>query len=128
MGAVLTPLLAAKEAEGGGPAELAGASTLCGACMEACPVEIPLQDLLLALRRKKATEGGATAEHAVWRAWSQAWSHPRVYRAGNKAAVRLRRLAPLADRLGLAKRWTAGRELPDLAARTFTERWMSGER
>jgi len=128
MGAVLTPLLAAKEAEGGGPAELAGASTLCGACMEACPVEIPLQDLLLALRRKKATEGGARGEHAIWRAWSEAWSRPALYRAGNKAAVRMRRLAPVAAKLGLAKRWTAGRELPALGERTFTERWASGER
>src|SRR3546814_99177 len=46
MGAVLTPLLASQD---GGhdhhAGELANASTLCGACMEACPVEIPLQDL-----------------------------------------------------------------------------------
>ena len=50
MGAVLTPLLAARHA---GAAELADASTLCGACMDACPVQIPLQDLLLGLRRRR---------------------------------------------------------------------------
>ena len=51
VGAVLTPLLAHAHEEA---AELANASTLCGACMDACPVSIPLQDLLLALRRRRA--------------------------------------------------------------------------
>ncbi|MCU1428597.1 MAG: amino acid dehydrogenase [Actinomycetia bacterium] len=46
MGKVLTPLLSAG-AEG---TDLPGASTLCGACTEACPVEIPLADLLVRLR------------------------------------------------------------------------------
>ena len=58
MGAVLTPLLDAHRA---GAAEVADASTLCGACMEACPVEIPLQDLLLSLRRRKAA--GVVTHH-----------------------------------------------------------------
>ena len=57
MGAVLTPLLAARPPEA---AELAGASTLCGACMDACPVQIPLQDLLLSLRR---AAGGRRGPH-----------------------------------------------------------------
>jgi L-lactate dehydrogenase complex protein LldF len=46
MGKVLTPLLT-RGAEG---ADLPGASTLCGACTDACPVEIPLADLLVRLR------------------------------------------------------------------------------
>lgn len=46
MGKVLTPLLTGGE-EG---RDLPGASTLCGACTEACPVEIPLADLLVRLR------------------------------------------------------------------------------
>jgi L-lactate dehydrogenase complex protein LldF len=46
MGKVLTPLLSAG-AEG---RDLPGASTLCGACTEACPVEIPLADMLVRLR------------------------------------------------------------------------------
>ena len=51
VGAVLTPLLARAEAAG----ELSGASSLCGACWQACPVGIPLQDLLLSLRRRDGT-------------------------------------------------------------------------
>jgi len=46
MGKVLTPLLS----EGRRGRDLPGASTLCGACTEACPVEIPLADLLVRLR------------------------------------------------------------------------------
>jgi L-lactate dehydrogenase complex protein LldF len=46
MGKVLTPLLSAGEHG----ADLPGASTLCGACTEACPVEIPLADMLVRLR------------------------------------------------------------------------------
>jgi L-lactate dehydrogenase complex protein LldF len=47
MGKVLTPLLSLDGAEG---RDLPEASTLCGACTEACPVEIPLADLLVRLR------------------------------------------------------------------------------
>jgi L-lactate dehydrogenase complex protein LldF len=120
MGAVLTPLLA-------GGHELANASTLCGACMEACPVEIPLQDLLLALRRRKADDAGL-AERSMWKAWAAAWSRPSAYRATSVLATRTRRLAPLLSRLPGATRWTAGRAMPVVAPRTFTERWKAGER
>ncbi len=51
IGAVLTPLLQPEEPQA---QELAEASTLCGACWEACPVRIPLHDLLLQLRRRDA--------------------------------------------------------------------------
>jgi L-lactate dehydrogenase complex protein LldF len=46
MGKVLTPLLSGGE-DG---RDLPGASTLCGACTEACPVQIPLADMLVRLR------------------------------------------------------------------------------
>jgi L-lactate dehydrogenase complex protein LldF len=123
MGAVLTPLLAGDEPHA---AELAGASSLCGACMEACPVEIPLQDLLLALRRRKAPHAGL-AERAMWRAWAAAWSRPAAYRASAWAATRSRRLVPVLGRLPGPRRWTATRRLPALPPRTFTERWRAGE-
>jgi L-lactate dehydrogenase complex protein LldF len=54
MGKVLTPLLS----RGGAGADLPGASTLCGACTEACPVEIPLADLLVRLRADLRRRGG----------------------------------------------------------------------
>jgi L-lactate dehydrogenase complex protein LldF len=124
MGAVLTPLLAG--GHDGHADEVANASSLCGACMEACPVEIPLQDLLLSLRRRKAGHAPA-GERAVWKAWAAAWSRPSTYRGSAWLATRTRRLTPLIARLPGARRWTATRTLPAPAARTFTDRWKAGE-
>ena len=112
MGAVLTPLLA-----GAGP-DLPGASTLCGACMDACPVQIPLQDLLLALRRERRAGLG---ERAAWRAWATAWSSPRGYRASTAAGRWATPLAPL------ARRWSSGRSPLRPARRPFHARWKAGE-
>lgn len=126
MGAVLTPLLGAQGDGDRAAEEVADASTLCGACMEACPVEIPLQDLLLSLRRRRA-DHAPWAERATWRAWAAAWSRPAGYRASGVAATRSRRLAPILRRLPGAARWADGRAVPDLPARTFTERWEAGD-
>lgn len=57
MGKILTPLLS----EGAHGRDLPGASTLCGACTEACPVEIPLADLLVRLRADLRRTGGFAA-------------------------------------------------------------------
>jgi L-lactate dehydrogenase complex protein LldF len=122
MGAVLTPLLAADQPEA---AEVAGASTLCGACMDACPVQIPLQDLLLSLRRRKAEHAGRT-EQVAWKAWSTAWSDPRRYRATTKAATWTRWAAGLAGRLPVGRDWAQGRTLPRPAGERFRDRWKAG--
>ena len=126
MGAVLTPLLGAAGPDDDAAGEVADASTLCGACMQACPVEIPLQDLLLSLRRRRA-DHAPRAERALWRAWSTAWSRPAGFRATAAAVTRSRRLAPFLRRLPGAARWVAGRSLPDLPARTFRDRWEAGD-
>ena len=117
IGAVLTPLLNHDEAV----ADLPYASSLCGACWEACPVKIPLHDLLLAHRRRKASDA-SPVERAAWRAWAQAWSRPRVYRATTRAgAAGLKRLPDV-----FAKRWTDGRSLPE-AHGGFRRRFERGE-
>jgi L-lactate dehydrogenase complex protein LldF len=122
MGAVLTPLLAGDQPEA---AEVAGASTLCGACMDACPVQIPLQDLLLSLRRRKAEDAGRT-EKAAWKAWSAAWSDARRYGATTRAATWGRWAADLAGRLPVGRDWAAGRTMPRPADERFRDRWRAG--
>jgi L-lactate dehydrogenase complex protein LldF len=122
VGAVLTPLLARREAEAG---ELANASTLCGACMDACPVSIPIQDLLLSLRRQKAA-GAGPSERAGWKAWSAAWSRPLTYRASMKAAALGRPLTRYAAMAPGLRGWTHGRTPPQPAARSFMEQWKAG--
>lgn len=123
IGAVLTPLLGGDAPEA---AEVPNASTLCGACMDACPVEIPLQDLLLSLRRRRAADADRR-EKAAWRAWSHAWSRPVTYRASLKAIAAGRSLSRLAGRLPGAASWARGRAVPAPAPRSFTERWNAGE-
>jgi L-lactate dehydrogenase complex protein LldF len=113
IGAVLTPVLAAGV---GDAADVPKASTLCGACMDACPVEIPLQDLLLALRRRRDV---GTVEGASWKAWAAAWSRPTGYRATTRAATWARFARGLT---------AAGREVPlPPAGGRFRDRWRKGE-
>ncbi|MDX1620350.1 MAG: LutB/LldF family L-lactate oxidation iron-sulfur protein [Nitriliruptorales bacterium] len=105
MGAVLAPLLhELPEAK-----ELPQASSLCGACHDACPVGIPLQDLLLGLRRHETQSAASSAEDAAWRAWAAAWSRPATYRATTAAAARLGRFVPPGL---LPDAWTDSRAAP----------------
>jgi len=106
MGAVLTPLLDPSPEH----AELAYASSLCGACHEVCPVAIPLQDLLLAQRRRNV----AGRRDRLLQAWAAAWRRPALYRA-SVAAIRTgarsvpEALVPTAWRDGRAVPRTRGR-------------------
>jgi L-lactate dehydrogenase complex protein LldF len=119
MGAVLTPLLAATHPEA---AEVANASSLCGACMDACPVQIPLQDLLLAARRRKAAHAPAS-EQAAWLAWAAAWSKVEGYEATTRAAAWARGLGRHAGLIPGVSRWAKGRTPPVPAPERFRDRW-----
>jgi L-lactate dehydrogenase complex protein LldF len=72
---------------------LAFASTLCGACVEVCPVKIPITDILIRLRNEaQARPGGADASlrgsgagrtaraSTLWKIWSLIYSRLRLYR------------------------------------------------
>jgi L-lactate dehydrogenase complex protein LldF len=120
MGAVLTPLLNREP----GAKELSAASTLCGACYDACPVQIPLQDLLLSLRRRRAEEDAGRRERAAWKAWAEAWSRPALYRASTRLAGAAGRVMP--EALAPAS-WTDGRALPRSPGGSFRTRFRRGE-
>jgi L-lactate dehydrogenase complex protein LldF len=115
MAAVLVPLLVGLEQA----PSLPHASSLCGACTAACPVKIPLHELLLDLRRDLVEERVAPfRERLAFVLWSLAWSRPGLYRV----ATRLGRLGlPLAGRTGPGRAWLSGRELPRLARRRFRD-------
>jgi L-lactate dehydrogenase complex protein LldF len=117
LGAVLVPLLVGLERA----PSLPHASSLCGACTEACPVKIPLHELLLDLRRDLVAEGVAPRrERLAFRLWALAWSTPLGYRLSTSAA---RLLTPLAGRLpGPGRAWVSQRELPRLARHRFRDR------
>jgi L-lactate dehydrogenase complex protein LldF len=121
MGAVLTPLLL----EAGEAGEVANASSLCGACWDACPVGIPLQDMLLALRRDHAAEAGR-GERMAWAAWAKAWSRPWTYRASLRLASMGARMVDPAKLPGPPQQWALGRELPQPGKRSFRDLWREG--
>jgi len=115
MGAVLVPLLRGLEREPGLP----HASSLCGACTAACPVKIPLHELLLDLRRDLVGEGIASRrERLAFAIWSMLWSRPILYRLSTAIARAGRPLGALA---GPGRTWAQGRTLPALARRRFRD-------
>src|SRR5262245_42099611 len=108
--------------------DLAHASSLCGACHEVCPVRIDIPRMLVGLRESQDRTGTAPrAERAAFRTLGRVLGSPRLFRI----AVRLARLAQrpwLRDgRLRtlplVARRWTRTRDLPPVAASTFSEWW-----
>jgi L-lactate dehydrogenase complex protein LldF len=125
IGAVLTPNLDGLNDD---TKWLPYASSLCGACQEACPVRIPLPDYLLKLRRDVVNQVGAPlAERLGMKAWRIGMSSRGLYKAGGKLSRvglkmlvrrgRIRHLPPPLDA------WTAGRDFPPFAAESFQERW-----
>ncbi len=106
--------------------ELAHASSLCGACRDVCPVKIDLPHLLLDVRREAASRQLAPLWiRAAMPAYSALATRPRLYRWAGRAAARLARLLQhdgwirrLPGPLGA---WTASRDFPAPAARSFVE-------
>ncbi len=102
MGAVLVPLLVGIESA---PA-LPHASSLCGACTEACPVKIPLHELLLELRRDLVEQHVASRrERLAMSLWSFVWSSVPGYRLSTRLARLGQRLAGVARSRARPGRW-----------------------
>lgn len=121
MGAVLTPVFQGLEEA----RDLPHACTMNGRCQEVCPVDIPLPTLLRGWRDRSWREG---LEPAALRAGLGAFgfvaSHPRLYRLASAAAVRAMRLFRRGGWLRgmpLVGAWTAHRDFPAPAKRTFIE-------
>jgi L-lactate dehydrogenase complex protein LldF len=108
--------------------ELAHASSLCGACRDVCPVRIDIPRMLIELREHVERERVAPwAERMVFRAMRRVLTSPALFRLSATAARVLQRPFVRDGRLGrlplVLARWTAARDLPPVATRTFSERW-----
>ncbi len=115
MGAVLTPLLVGIDQA----PSLPHASSLCGACTEACPVKIPLHELLLELRRDLVDEHETSwFERLGFSLWSFAWSTTFGYRLSSALARFGHRWA---SRFGPGRVWASDRELPAFAKKRFRD-------
>jgi L-lactate dehydrogenase complex protein LldF len=117
IGAVLSPQLTGVADN----ASLPYASSLCGACFDACPVGIDIPSILVHLRNEVPHP---RSEAAVMAAAAYTMDRPRLYAAAQKAA----RLSRLAGRRGRGlppplNGWTVGRDLPEPPKQTFRDWW-----
>jgi L-lactate dehydrogenase complex protein LldF len=127
IGSVISPLLSMSVTDA---AKLPHASSLCGACRDACPVQIDLPRLLLDLRSDQVTQGKtAYFEQIAIQSFVQTMKSRRRYEnAGKLASIGSNLLAgmsggnlkwmppPLAG-------WTASRDFPPFAGKSFRELW-----
>jgi len=129
MGSVLTPVYNGLE----NALDLPQAATLCGACEVACPVMIPLPELLRKLREQQTERNlRPWQERAALRVWTAFALRPRLYAMAAKIAARV--LHWMGGRRGSIKRlpfdpgWTRGRDFPAPAGRTFRELYVEYQR
>ena len=112
IGSIITPHMMGMDKAG----TLPFASTLCGACSEACPVKIDIPHQLVHLRHRSVNEPSPMnhiSERLLWVAWAFAMRGPLRYRL-TMWAVRLgARIGPYLpwhpNKMGA---WTRGREIP----------------
>ena len=130
MGAVLTPAYKGLE----NALDLPHAATLCGACGVACPVRIPLPELLRKLREKQVDRGfHPWTERAAFRIWAWIAQHPRLYSLGSRIGVRYLRMLRNSDGMigsfAFGGGWTTGRFMPaPRSAKTFRELYAAKQR
>jgi L-lactate dehydrogenase complex protein LldF len=113
--------------------DLAHASSLCGACAEACPVRIDIPRMLIELRKEVDERRIAPwSERVVFAGLGRLLRRPALYRAAARVGRVLQR--PFVQR-GVIRRvplffgdWTRTRDLPPVARHTFQERWADLER
>jgi len=110
--------------------DLAHASSLCGACADACPVRIDIPRMLIELRREVDEKKIAPwVERVAFTLLAQLLTRPALYRLAARAGRVLQR--PFASEGTISRLpvflndWTRTRDLPAVAARTFQERWAA---
>ncbi len=129
IGAVLTPQLAGMD--GGAVDTLPYASSLCGACFDACPVKIDIPSLLVHLRARhvegeRARHRLPSAEQAAMSAAAWVMSDERRFAAAERGLA-LGRLLARDGRISALpppmSAWTAARDVAAPPAETFRQWW-----
>ena len=118
--------------------DLCQGETLCGACQDACPVNIDIPRMLLALRAKLAEGDPAWEVSPASRSeklFYQIWSRLICSRGGYDFFLKLASLGQkiLPRHNGMLRRlpppmsaWTKDRDMPPLADESFIKRWKKG--
>ncbi len=129
IGAVLTPAINKNVAEWD---DIANASSLCGACYEACPVKIPLHEMLIYLRRRKVEQGqGDKIEAIGMKGFAAVMSNSgrfklalKMGKLGQKLVVRG---GEIRTKLGPLNKWNTYRVTPSLPKKSFRDQWGTME-
>ncbi|MBZ5752154.1 LutB/LldF family L-lactate oxidation iron-sulfur protein [Metabacillus rhizolycopersici] len=125
IGAVISPLLGGYDEY----KELPYASTLCGACTDACPVKIPLHQLLHKHRQVIVEKEGRApiAEKLLMKAFGFGAATPTLYKMGSKMAPSLAKPLITDDKItkgvGPLKAWTDIRDFPAPTKERFRD-WI----
>jgi len=129
---------------------LAQASSLCGACKDACPVDIDLPKLLVRVRSgespspSRAERSGSEVEAGRWargeggglsrmgktflKIYSRVALHPRLFALSQKfASLATRLVSPRGSMFAIPAftGWGYSKDLPRFAGKPFRERWKS---
>lgn len=130
IGAILSPQLTGTTGHGDPNASLPYASSLCGACFDACPVRIDIPSILVHLRAKQvdSERGGLpSGQDLAMKAagWAMAGAGrftlaEKALGAGRLIAGRDRQISTLP---WPASAWTSSRDIPAPPAETFRQWW-----
>jgi L-lactate dehydrogenase complex protein LldF len=111
---------------------LSAASSLCGACTEACPVKIDLHHHLLHNRRNAARAKPAWWEKIAFGMFALAARSPFLFQLGMKAGQWTLPIYRLIDGTALQgsvvdplQSWTRSRNFPAAAAQSFHAYWRN---
>jgi L-lactate dehydrogenase complex protein LldF len=129
IGAVLTPALNKNTEQWD---DIANASSLCGACYEACPVKIPLHEMLIYLRRRKLESGrGDKAEALGMKGFAAVMSNAKrfktVLKIGKLGQKLIVRDGGIRLKIGPLKGWNSYRVAPSLPKESFRDIWGTME-
>ncbi|MFD1037024.1 LutB/LldF family L-lactate oxidation iron-sulfur protein [Virgibacillus byunsanensis] len=127
IGAVISPILGGYEEN----KELPFASTLCSACTDACPVKIPLHELLLKHRQNIVEEENKSPVSEKWamQAFKMVTKNSSLYNFSTKSASILSKPFSKDDNISngpfLLKEWTKSREFPAPSNERFRDWYKS---
>lgn len=107
---------------------LAHASTLCSACVEACPVGIDIPSMLLKVRQASDLPSSQLRSGLKWYSWLA--RSPKRYRWAQRLAALATRMLPrragwITSLPGPLAAWTKQRDFPPFAARPLRSRLRS---
>ncbi|OBB32949.1 iron-sulfur cluster-binding protein [Mycolicibacterium peregrinum] len=130
IGAILSPQLTGTTGHNDPNASLPFASSLCGACFEACPVRIDIPTILVHLRAQQVDQkrgGLPSGQDLAMKAAGWAMAGAGRFALAEKALGAGRLIAGRDHRISAlpwpASRWTASRDIPEPPAETFRQWW-----